>query len=152
MLQNSKFNYFITGIILVLFLMSSGNSLLAQKSKNVIVKINDNSLGNLKNAIKSENPGLRKSGIYFAGKHSVKELSETLLEQLNVEEDPSLRVLIIRVLYILENDKFLNDIYYLARNDENVRVRKMASAIYEAMQINNSLNIVEKENKNGILK
>lgn len=150
MLQNSKFNFFISGIILVLFLMNSENSILAQKSKNVIVSINENSIGNLKNAIKSENPGLRKSGIYFAGKHSVKELSETLLDQLNVEEDPSLRVLIIRVLYILENDKFLDEIYYLARNDENVRVRKMASAIYEAMQINNSLNIVEKENENGI--
>lgn len=146
MLQNSKFNYFISGIILVLFLMNSGNSIIAQKSKDVIVSINENSIGNLKNAIKSENPGLRKSGIYFAGKHSVKEVSETLLDQLNVEKDPSLRVLIIRVLYIIENDKFLDEIYYLAMNDENVRVRKMASAIYEAMQINNSLNIVEKEN------
>ena len=146
MLQNSKFNYFISGIILVLFLMNSGNSIIAQKSKDVIVSINENSIGNLKNAIKSENPGLRKSGIYFAGKHSVKEVSETLLDQLNVEKDPSLRVLIIRVLYIIENNKFLDEIYYLALNDENVRVRKMASAIYEAMQINNSLNIVEKEN------
>ena len=146
MLQNSKFNIFISGIILVLFLMNSGNNIIAQKSKDVIVSINENSIGNLKNAIKSENPGLRKSGIYFAGKHSVKEVSETLLDQLNVEKDPSLRVLIIRVLYIIENDKFLDEIYYLALNDENVRVRKMASAIYEAMQINNSLNIVEKEN------
>ena len=152
MLQNSKFNYFISGIILVLFLMNSGNSIIAQKSKDVIVSINENSIGNLKNAIKSENPGLRKSGIYFAGKHSVKEVSETLLDQLNVEKDPSLRVLIIRVLYIIENDKFLDEIYNIARNDENIRVRKMASAIYEAMQINNSLNIVEKENENGILK
>jgi hypothetical protein len=138
--------------MLALFLTVGVNNIFAQQSKNVLVTINENSLGNLRNAIRSDNPGLRKSGIYFAGKHAVKEVSETLHEQLNIEKDPSLKVLIIRVLYIIENDKYIDDFYYLARNDENVRVRKMASAIYEAIQVNNSLNIVEKENNTGILK
>ncbi|MCW8848988.1 MAG: hypothetical protein OQJ81_03340 [Melioribacteraceae bacterium] len=152
MKQQSKFNVIFTGLILFLLFMIVGNNIFAQKSKNVLVNINENSLGNLKNAITSDNPGLRKSGIYFAGKHSIKEVSETLHEQLNVEKDPSLKVLIIRVLYIIENDKYLDDFYYIARNDKNIRVRKMASAIYEAIQVNNSLNIVEKVNNNGMLK
>lgn len=152
MLQYSKINIFYVGLILVLFFIVGGDKILAQQSKNVIVNVNENSLGNLRNAIKSDNPGLRKSGIYFAGKHSIKEVSETLLEQLNFEKDPSIKILIIRVLYIIENDKYLDDFYSLAKNDDNMRVRKMASAIYEAIQVNNSLNIVEKLNNNGTLK
>ena len=74
MLQNKKYNFIFFGIMAVLLLVG-GNNIFAQESKNVLVSINENSLGNLKNAIKSDNPGLRKSGIYFAGKHSVKEVS-----------------------------------------------------------------------------
>ena len=87
-------------------------------------------------AIKSDNNGLRKSGIYLAGKHSVSEVSETLVEQLDVETDPSLRILIIRVLYIIDNDRYIDEIYkYKISNiiqielddNENMILKKVAN-------------------------
>ncbi len=117
----------------------------AQSSQNVIVSISENSLGDLRSAIKSENYGLRKSGIYLAGKHSVSQVSQTLLEQLKVEENPNLRILIIRVLYIIDDTKFADAISNIALHDENSRVRNMASSIYSVIKINGFQNIAEKE-------
>ena len=142
-------SYFQFGFVVFLFLVVETLKVEAQDQKNIIVSLNEEAIGNLKTAIKSDNDGLRKSGIYLAGKHSVSEVSETLVEQLDVETDPSLRILIIRVLYIIDNDRYIDEIYNLAINDENFRVRQMASAIYTVMEVDNSINLVEQTSYGG---
>ena len=118
----------------------------AQEERNVVLTLGNDAIGNLKNAITSENPGLRKSGIYLAGKHTVKEVAGTLLEQLNNENDPELKILIIRVLYIIDENEYMNEIHQLALNEENDKVRQMASAIYSVMQINSSDKVAASDN------
>lgn len=118
----------------------------AQEERNVVLTLGNDAIGNLKNAITSENPGLRKSGIYLAGKHTVKEVASTLLEQLNNESDPELKILIIRVLYIIDENEYMNEIHQLALNEENDKVRQMASAIYSVMQINSSDKVAASDN------
>ena len=130
--------------LMVLFLFNV--SVFAQETKNVIVSLNDHSISNLKNAIQSDNPGLRKSGIYFAGKYAVDEVSETLLQQLKKEKDPSLKILMVRVLYIFGNYEYMDEIYKLALKDENNRVRKMAAAIYDVMKSERSILLAEVNN------
>lgn len=130
-------------ILILLFSISLPN-IFGQNSKTVVLDLDETAYGNLRTAIQSENPGLRKSGIYIAGKYSVAEVSETLLQQLRVESDPNLRILILRVLYILEDDKYMDDIYEVALDDENAKVRKMASAIYSVIQVENSVNFVDR--------
>ena len=118
----------------------------AQEKKNVVLTLSADAMGNLRNAITSENPGLRKSGIYLAGKHTVKEVAGTLLEQLNNENDPELRILIMRVLYIIDENEYMDEIHQLALNEKNDKVRQMASAIYSVMQINSSDKVVTSDN------
>ena len=130
--------------LMVLFLLNVG--VFAQETKNVIVSLNNQSIFNLKNAIQSDNPGLRKSGIYFAGKYAVDEVSETLLHQLKKEEDPNLRVLMIRVLYIIGNYEYMDEIYQLALNDKSIAVRQMAASIYDVMKSERSINLAEVNN------
>lgn len=130
--------------LMVLFLFNV--SVFAQETKNVIVSLNDQSVSNLKNAIQSDNPGLRKSGIYFAGKYAVDEVSETLLHQLKNEEDPSLRVLMIRVLYIIGNYEYMDEIYQLALKDKSIAVRQMAASIYDVMKSERSIHLAEVNN------
>jgi HEAT repeat protein len=130
--------------LMVLFLLNVG--VFAQETKNVIVSLNNQSISNLKNAIQSDNPGLRKSGIYFAGKYAVDEVSETLLHQLKKEEDPNLRVLMIRVLYIIGNYEYMDEIYQLAQNDKSIAVRQMAASIYDVMKSERSINLAEVNN------
>lgn len=145
MLHKKKFNSVVTATVFMAIFLLSANSF-AQETKNVILSLNDQSIGNLKNAIQSNNPGLRKSGIYFAGKYAVEELTETLLQQLNEENEPNLRVLMIRVLYIIGNYEYMDEIYKLALNDENIGVRRIASAIYDAMKSERSIYLAEIKN------
>ena len=133
--------------ITLLFLSFGVNALLAQDTKSVVLSLDQNAISNLKNAITSDNPGLRKSGIYLAGKHSVEEVSATLLEQLDKENVTELKILIMRVLYIIDEHDHMDDIYSIALNDENEKVRRMASAIYSAMQINTSNQVADNTNQ-----
>ena len=127
--------------LFVLSFVASQN--FAQDTKTVVVSLDEDTIGNLKNAITSDNPGLRKSGIYLAGKHAVKEVSETLVEQLDKENDPELKILILRVLFIIDENNNMDEIYRIAVSEENKRVKDMASALYSAIQINNSEKIAE---------
>lgn len=143
MLQSNKQSSLVVVLSFLFLSLFSNININAQKNNSRIIELNKNEIGNLTNAIKSDNAGLRKSGIYLAGKYRVSELSETLLEQLKNEDQPELRILLVRVLFIIDDQKYIDNIYELAINDTHPRVRKMASAIYSVMNINNSESVVE---------
>ena len=135
-----KLSLTLTKVAIVLILLSS--IVVAQESGKII-DLDNKAIANLKTAIKSDNPGLRKSGIYFSGKYSVTEVSETLVEQLEIEENPDLRVLLVRVLYIIDDQKFMDQIYQVALNDSDLRVKRIAGSIYSAININYSERFVD---------
>lgn len=147
MLSQHNFKSVTAIFLLTIVVLSLSSKLSAQEPSNVIFVLSENAIANLNTAIKSENPGLRKSAIYLVGKHSIEEVSETLLEQLELEENPSIRILITRVLYIIGNEECMSNIYKLASKDNNLKVRKMATAIYEAMRLEKSINIADVNNK-----
>ena len=130
----------LTKVTVLLILLSS---IIVAQDAGKIIELDAKAVGNLKTAIKSDNPGLRKSGIYFAGKYSANEVGETLVEQLKVEKDPELRILLVRVLYIIDDQKFMDQIKDLALTDADLKVRRMASAVYSAMSIKNSPQVVD---------
>ena len=143
MLHKNNLKHFTTAVLIVIAMFLFLSNVNAQEPKSVILTLSKNAIANLNTAIKSDNPGLRKSAIYLAGKHSIEQATETLLDQLELEKNPSIRILIARVLYKIDNDKFINSIYVLASKDENIKVRKMAAAIYEVMRLEKSLEIVD---------
>lgn len=136
----TKSKFYFT-LLFVVFLVSSIT--VAQTKPSVVVKLDNNAISNLNQAIVSDNYGLRKSAIYLVGKYSLYESSDNLLVQLKKEKDPSLRILIMRVLYILGDEEFMDDIYKIASTDENRRVRKMGKAIYSMIQLNRSESIAD---------
>ena len=146
MLNQQNFKRIAAIYSLSIFVLFLSSKLMAQEPSNVIFSLSENALANLTTAIKSENPGLRKSAIYLVGKHSIEEASETLLEQLELEKNPSIRILITRVLYIIGNNDCMSNIYRIASKDENLKVRRMATAIYEAMRLEKSFSIADINN------
>ena len=128
--------------VFFLFLVLS-MSIFAQKENSVVLKLSDNDLGNLKTGIVSENLGLRKSSIELASKYSIKEAAVTLLDQLKKEDNPEIRILLVRALYVIGDEKYLSDIYDVAHQDTDLKVRKMASAIYLMMNVKKNLTLSE---------
>lgn len=82
-------------------------SVYAQKQSIKDVTSNKYALENLVAGIQSDNTGVKRSSIYFAGKYRIAEAEEALIDQLKVEEDPSTRILIALVLFEMGSEKGL---------------------------------------------
>jgi len=115
---------------IVLNLLIFVGSLHAQNNSINDISSNKYALQNLLAGIKSDNEGVQRSSIYFAGKYRIAESESALIEQLNTEENPSTRILIALVLYELGSMKGLEAIRELARNDKDLKVRRMSTHIY----------------------
>lgn len=126
-----------TVLVLVIGLLLS-NSIFAQNSLSEFTK-NKYALDNLIMGIHSDNEGVRKSAIYFAGKYKVLESAEVLIEQLKKEENPGIKVLIALALFEMESKEGLDAVRKLSKNDESVRVRNMATFIYNEYSNGNSV-------------
>ena len=96
---------------------------------NSIKDITDHkyALDNLLAGIKSENEGVRKSSIYFAGKYKISEAEQALIEQLKIEPNPNTRTLIAFVLYELGSEEGLAEVQKLAHSDIDQNVRRMST-------------------------
>ncbi|MCU0365572.1 MAG: HEAT repeat domain-containing protein [Ignavibacteriaceae bacterium] len=99
---------------------------------------NKHALENLVAGIHSDNTGVKRSAIYFAGKYRIAETEEALIAQLKTENDPSTRILIALVLYELGSEEGLLEVKDLSLNDKNTKVRRMATQIYNEYMVNDA--------------
>jgi len=88
-----------------------------------------NFIANLSVAIQSENLGLRRSAIYLAGFYSLDEAIPALVNQLEKEENPEVKILISLVLFRMDDPKGMEAVEKLYKNDENPRVKSMSKAV-----------------------
>ena len=130
-----KATSFLTAVLLAAVLTGS---VYAQKSSIKDITSNKYALQNLVAGIQSDNTGVKRSSIYFAGKYRVAETESALIAQLSEEKDPSTRILIALVLYEMGSIEGLLAVKQLAQNDENARVRRMATQIYNEYLVNDA--------------
>jgi len=113
---------------LLLAILTASTVILAQSQKN----LTKNETQNLLMAIGSDNIGLKKSAMYFAGYYKVVEAAEALKNEMHNSADPSIQILAALSLFEIGDDTVLNDLQSLVNNSQNnIKVRKMAKAIYE---------------------
>lgn len=124
--QTAKRNFaIILSVMLIVFTMN----LFAQSNTVTKAVTNEAGIKNLITAINSDNEGLRRSAVYFAGKYKIKEAVSSLTEILNEEKDPNNRVLIALALYEIGDEEGIEAVKILAAKDEDSYVRRMSIAI-----------------------
>lgn len=117
-----------TLVVLLVITLNAAAGLQAQSSKYKNITVN--SLETLKQGIKSDNPGLRRSSIYMAGLYKIDEAVETLTEQLDKENNPGIRVLIALSLYNIGNQDGMDAVKELSVNDSDKEVKRMSTVLY----------------------
>jgi len=117
-----------TLVVLLVITLNAAAGLQAQSSKYKNITVN--SLETLKQGIKSDNPGLRRSSIYMAGLYKIDEAVETLTEQLDKEKNPGIRVLIALSLYNIGNQDGMDAVKELSVNDSDKEVKRMSTVLY----------------------
>jgi HEAT repeat protein len=130
-----------TAVVVALFLLlvtGININLFAQPIPITDVTKNEYALDNLKSGINSENIGVRKSSIYFAGKYRIAEVVNCLVERLENEEEASIRLLIAYSLYEIKDSDGMNAVKELSLKDDDVKVKRMSSNLYEEYLNNNS--------------
>jgi len=126
---------FLTAVLLAAVLTGS---VFSQANSIRDITANKYALKNLIAGIHSDNDGVKRNSIYFAGYYRVVETEDALISQLKKEEKPSTRILISLVLYEIGSEKGLNEVKDLSLNDENAKVRRMAKEIYNEYLVNDS--------------
>jgi HEAT repeat protein len=117
-------------VVLLVLLLAGGvtaqpKSLDQLADKKIAIK-------NLIEGIKSENYGLQRSCIYFAGKYNVEEVVPELIKQLRTASKPETRKLIAVVLFKIGNNEGLEAVKLYAMNDKDYKVRNFCAAITQA--------------------
>lgn len=122
-------------MVLLVLAMTISQEVNAQSSN--YKNITPNSIATLKEGIHSENQGVRKSSIYMAGLYKVEEAVDALTDQLKDERDANTRVLIALSLYNIGDPKGMEAVKDLSENDQDMKVKRMSTALYRDFVVNN---------------
>ena len=133
-----KRNMNLTAAVLLTVTLTAGTLAYAKSISTDPVMKGKTAIENLKNGIKSDNTGLKKSAIYFAGYYRVSETVPALTEVVKSENEPGTRILIALVLYRIGDEKGINLVRDMAVKDRNPEVRRMCTCIYNAYKSGNS--------------
>ena len=125
----------LTVVLLAVAILSTG---FAQKNSIKDITENEYALKNLVAGIQSDNTGVKRSAIYFAGKYRIAEVEDVLINQLNEEDDASTRILIALVLFEMGREEGLVEVQELSLNDEDAKVKRMATQIFNEYLVNDS--------------
>lgn len=118
-------------IIFLLLFMITNLNLLAQPNPISNITKSEYALDNLKSGINSENIGVRKSSVYFAGKYRIAEAVSYLVERLKKEDEASVRLRIAYSLYEIKDAEGMKAVKELSLKDNNVKVKRMSFNFYE---------------------
>lgn len=118
----------------------------SQAGKVVIEKyeLPGNAVKSLIQGIQSENMGLRRSAIFYAGQYRLEATVDCLIEELQKENDPATKILIALSLYKIGDPIAIEHIKNMVNNESNSKVKRMFTAIYNEYVIEKSLATVSK--------
>jgi hypothetical protein len=116
--------------LIVLLAMLLNFNMAAQPSSISNLTKNKYALDNLKAGINSENIGVRKSAVYFAGKYQITELVDCLVERLENETESSIRLLIAYSLYEIKDAEGMKAVKELSVLDKDAKVKRMSKNLY----------------------
>jgi HEAT repeat protein len=121
----------VAAILFLLLIMAANLNVLAQPNPISNITKNEYALDNLKSGINSENIGVRKSSIYFAGKYRIAKAVSYLVERLKKEDEASVKLLIAYSLYEIKDAEGMRAVKELSLKDNNVKVKRMSFNFYE---------------------
>ena len=127
----------ISALLLAVVLLVSSNTYAITRNKSSEDSgkknslITDNAVQNLLTGIKSENKGLKKSSIYFAGFYEVEETIEALSEELRKESDESIKVLIVLALFKIGSEDAISAIREITGSEKSLKVKTLGNEILD---------------------
>ena len=118
-------NTFRTFTVIVVALLTLSFSSNAQEEPEFTQK----QIDNLISGINSQNEGLMRSSVYFAGKYHVEEAVEPLIQLLENEKEESNIILIALALYQIGDENAMMKVLETAQASDRGKAKRMLTAI-----------------------
>lgn len=93
------------------------------------VKLSKQAMESFIEGIKSDNDGVKRDCIRYAGKYRITEVLDVLVEQFEKEKNPKTKILFMLTLYELDVKAGLEAIRQVLVNEENSHVKLVAEII-----------------------
>jgi hypothetical protein len=107
-------------VLILLIITSTGFSQDFNENEVITQKERANYLA----GIESENPGLKSSSIYFAGRYRLNEAGEMLVDELKKCQEEDLSLLIAWSIYKIGEQNCLEELNKIAANQSSKRLKK----------------------------
>jgi HEAT repeat protein len=130
-----KINYKM--VLMVVLSMVFSTAVFAQSK----VKLTPLAVKNLVQGISSDNYGLRRSSIYYAGEYRIRESGSALISAFKKETVPANKILIAYSLYRIGDAKSFENFSELIAKEENPKVKTICAAVVEQFTEDNLLGL-----------
>lgn len=138
----------LSALLMLLFIAANNvNAQSEKKSSKVVIEKYDlpnSAVESLIMGIKSDNPGLRRSSIFYAGQYRLEKAVDCLIDALKNEKDPSTKILIALSLYKIGDPIAIDLIKDMVSIEANPKVKNMLSAIYSEYILESSYSTASK--------
>ena len=135
-------------IITLLFVLTNDVKAQDNNTSNKVViekyDITKNAVKSIIMGIKSDNEGLRKSAIFYAGQYKLEGTVDCLIEEFQEEKDSSTKILIALSLYKIGNPIAIDYMKDMVSNEKNAKVKDLLTAIYNDFVVANSVSTASK--------
>lgn len=119
-------------LIILITLTSAG---LSQVNNPEEYDLPENEVVNYLYGMKSDNPGLKASSIYFVGKYKIIEACENLIEEINNSDDEESNLLVAWSLYRIGDECCLKELEKIAKNHTSEKLKTFCSNLYQLKKI-----------------
>lgn len=116
-----------TFITLMLILLLSGVNTAQERN----IRIDKNAIESLTNGIRSDNLGLKRSSIYLAGKYKLRELVNTLIDELEKTDNEQIKILTALTLGEIGDKVGIEAIKKMIFIESNRKAKSLFIAVYE---------------------
>lgn len=134
-MKNGRFTTATTKAVLIIAaLLAFTASTFAQTYNSYNYTFTEKHIKNLLSGMQSDNEGLKKSCIYYAGEYKLTEAVDVLIEELKTEDDPNIRMLISFSLFMIGEERGINAVYASALTETNLKARGLLFTIVKEYQ------------------
>ena len=140
MLNEMKSRYAGKKFAVLLLVVSFVTNISVAQKNNEQLKLCSNAKQNLIMALNSDNAGLKRSAVYFAGYYKVYEAVESLADLLNsTSADVSAKTLAAYALHQIGDEECLDALKEAANNNSDKRLCIKCKLMYEDLRIKSGI-------------
>lgn len=118
-------------VLALIALLTIPNLIYSQIHSDKRIVLTETAKKNYIMGLQSDNIGVKKNYIYFAGKYRITDVSHNLLEMIGKSDNDELCKMLVWSLYQIGDDTCFHELWILAKNHQSKKLRDFCSFLHK---------------------